>query len=48
MTLELSKDERSKLMGAPLAAALAVMTVDLGVPWAGSWPPRPSAMATTP
>jgi hypothetical protein len=29
--LELSKDERSKLMGAPLAAALAVMTVDLGV-----------------
>jgi membrane-bound lytic murein transglycosylase B len=31
MTLELSKDERSKLMGAPLAAALAVMTVDMGV-----------------
>ncbi|MFM7286841.1 MAG: hypothetical protein ACKO02_08475, partial [Cyanobium sp.] len=31
MTLDLSKDERSKLMGAPLAAALAVMTVDMGV-----------------
>jgi len=31
MTIELSADERNRLMGAPLAAALAVMTVDLGV-----------------
>ena len=31
MALDLSHDERRKLMGAPLAAALAVMTVDLGV-----------------
>jgi hypothetical protein len=31
MALDLSQAERSTLMGAPLAAALAVMTVDLGV-----------------
>jgi hypothetical protein len=31
MTIELSADERNRLMSAPLAAALAVMTVDLGV-----------------
>jgi hypothetical protein len=31
MTIELSADERNRLMGGPLAAALAVMTVDLGV-----------------
>jgi hypothetical protein len=31
MTIELSADERNRLMGAALAAALAVMTVDLGV-----------------
>ncbi|MFO7629124.1 MAG: hypothetical protein R6W06_06340 [Prochlorococcaceae cyanobacterium] len=31
MTIELTSDERNKLLGAPLSAALAVMTVDLGV-----------------
>jgi hypothetical protein len=31
MTIELSADERNRLMGGPLAAALAVMTVDLGL-----------------
>lgn len=31
MTIELNADERNRLMGGPLAAALAVMTVDLGV-----------------
>lgn len=31
MTIELNADERNRLMGAPLAAALAVMTVDLGL-----------------
>jgi hypothetical protein len=31
MTIELSADERNRLLGAPLAAALAVMTVDLGI-----------------
>lgn len=31
MTIELSADERNRLLGGPLAAALAVMTVDLGV-----------------
>lgn len=31
MTIELTSDERNKLVGAPLAAALAVMTVDMGV-----------------
>ncbi|MFM7733224.1 MAG: hypothetical protein ACKO6F_07155 [Cyanobium sp.] len=31
MTIELSADDRNRLLGGPLAAALAVMTVDLGV-----------------
>jgi hypothetical protein len=31
MTIELSADERNRLLGGPLAAALAVMTVDLGL-----------------
>jgi dihydrofolate synthase/folylpolyglutamate synthase len=31
MTLELTSDERNKLLGGPLAAALAVMTVDMGI-----------------
>jgi membrane-bound lytic murein transglycosylase B len=31
MTLELTSDERNRLLGGPLAAALAVMTVDLGI-----------------
>jgi hypothetical protein len=31
MTIELSADERNRLLGGPLAAALAVMTVDLGI-----------------
>jgi hypothetical protein len=31
MTIELSPDDRNRLLGAPLAAALAVMTVDLGL-----------------
>jgi membrane-bound lytic murein transglycosylase B len=31
MTIELSADDRNRLLGGPLAAALAVMTVDMGV-----------------
>lgn len=31
MTIELSTDERNRLLGGPLAAALAVMAVDLGL-----------------
>jgi hypothetical protein len=31
MTIELSADDRNRLMGGPLAAAVAVMTVDMGV-----------------
>jgi hypothetical protein len=31
MTIELSDDERNRLLAGPLAAALAVMTVDLGL-----------------
>ena len=31
MTIELSTDDRNRLLGGPLAAALAVMTVDMGV-----------------
>jgi hypothetical protein len=31
MTIELSAEERNRLMGGPLAAALAVMAVDLGL-----------------
>jgi hypothetical protein len=31
MTIELSADDRNRLMGGPLAAALALMTVDMGV-----------------
>jgi tellurite resistance protein len=31
MTIELSADERNRLLGGPLAAALAVMAVDLGL-----------------
>lgn len=31
MTIQLSADERNRLLGGPLAAALAVMTVDLGL-----------------
>ncbi len=31
MTLTLTSDERNRLLGGPLAAALAVMTVDMGI-----------------
>lgn len=31
MTIELSVDDRNRLLGGPLAAALAVMTVDMGL-----------------
>jgi hypothetical protein len=31
MTLELSTEDRNKLLGAPLSAAMAVMAVDMGI-----------------
>ncbi|MEB3171842.1 MAG: hypothetical protein VKK43_10765 [Synechococcaceae cyanobacterium] len=31
MTIELSADDRNRLLGGPLAAAMAVMTVDMGL-----------------
>jgi hypothetical protein len=31
MAVELTKEERNKLMGGPLAAAMAMMAVDMGI-----------------
>ena len=56
MAIELTSDERNKLLGGPLSAAMAVMAVDMGIfsvprkpsPWAANSPRPAAAMPPTP